>query len=157
MPYVDLLILVVVAVFAGKGFVKGFLNEFLTFLGFVVAVFFGTNLYGPVGTWLAKTLGVGAGLGRFAAFVVVFLGITFGFAMVGSALSKGAKKLDLTGANRALGAGFGGAKGALAIGVILAVIGKGAISPALTAAVKGSFFAPYIQKFFQAALEMLEL
>lgn len=157
MPYIDLVILVVVAIFAGKGYVKGFFNEFLTFLGFVVAIFLSTNLYGPIGTWFSKMLGVGAGLGRFAAFLLIFLLTTFGFASVGIMLSKGAKKLDLTGANRALGAAFGGAKGFLAVGVILAVIVKGAVSPKVAAGVKGSFFAPYAIEFFKKLMDVIQL
>ncbi len=157
MPYIDLLILVIIAVFAGKGFVKGFFNEFLTFMGFIVAFFISTNLYKPVGGLIASLLHISQSFGRFAAYLILFLSIVFAFAVVGRMLSKGAKKLNVSGVNRTLGAVFGGAKGALGIGVILTVLMKGAVSPGLSAAAKNSVLTPFVIRFFDEAMKLFSL
>lgn len=150
MPYVDLIIVVVIIIFAGKGFVKGFFNECLTFFGFIAAFFFATNMYKGFGALIASLLGVSQGMGRFAAFLIIFLIIIFAFAAAGHLLSKGAKKLKVGSVDRTLGAVFGAAKGALLIGVILTLIYKGQ-------APSGSYLAPYITHFFDQAMNLLDL
>jgi membrane protein required for colicin V production len=155
MPYIDILIIVVVAIFAGKGFYKGFFNEFLTFLGFIVAFFIATNVYTAAGIWLASFLKVSAGLGKFAAFLIVFLSIVFAFAALGSALSQGAKKLKVSGTDRTLGALFGAAKGMMAIGVVVTLMLKGSFSPGMASAAKGSFLAPLAVEFFDKAMNLI--
>jgi len=157
MPYIDILIVVVVAIFAGKGFYKGFFNEFFTFLGFIIAFFIATNLYHGLGAWIASLLKISLGLGKFAAFLLVFLAIVFAFTAVGAALSKGAKKLKMSGTNRFLGAVFGGAKGILVVGVLVVVMVKGAFSPGLASAVKSSFLAPFTVEFFGKAMALIDL
>ncbi len=150
MPYVDLIILVVIVIFAGKGFVKGFFNECFTFLGFIAAFFFSSNVYKGFGALLSGLLGVSQGMGRFAAFLIVFLIIIFAFAAAGHLLSKGAKKLHVGGMDRTLGAVFGAAKGALLIGVIITFIFQGKTP-------SGSFLAPFITSFFNQAMNILDL
>lgn len=157
MPYIDILVIVVVAIFAGKGFYKGFFNEFLTFLGFVVAFFIASNLYSPLGNWFASLLKVSQGLGRFAGFLLIFLVIVFAFTALGAALSQGAKKLKVSGTNRLLGGIFGAGKGVLLMGVITVFLVQGAFSPGLSAAVKTSFLAPITVNFFQAAMNVIRL
>jgi membrane protein required for colicin V production len=150
MPYVDLVIVVVILIFSGKGFIKGFFNEFLTFLGFIVAFFFSTNMYKEFGTLISSILGVSQSLSRFVAFLIIFLIIIFAFAAAGHLLSKGAKKLKVGGMDRTLGAVFGAAKGALLIGVILTVLYSGN-------APSGSFLAPFVTHFFDQAMNIIDL
>ena len=150
MPYVDLIIVVVILIFAGKGFVKGFFNECLTFAGFIAAFFLATNTYKGFGALVSSTLGVSQSLGSFAAFLIVFLIIVFAFAAAGHLLSKGAKKLKVGGMNRTLGALFGAAKGTLLVGVILSFIFK-------DAAPSGSFLAPFVTHFFDQAMTLIDL
>ncbi|MCZ7587131.1 MAG: CvpA family protein [Deltaproteobacteria bacterium] len=155
--YVDLFILVVIAIFAIKGFFKGFFVEFFSFLGFFVAFFIATNLYNGLGAWVASILKVSFGLAKFAAFLLVFLAIVFAFAAVGVALSKGAKKLKLSGTNRFLGGVFGAAKGALAVGVMVLVLAKGNIAPGFEAEVKKSTVARVAVAVFDRTMALVDL
>jgi membrane protein required for colicin V production len=155
MPYIDIFILVVVAVFAGKGYFKGFFNEFLTFIGFIIAFFMATNIYKGLGNWIGGLLHISQGLGRFVAFLLIFLVIVFAFTALGSMLSQGAKKLKVTGTNRLLGAVFGAAKGLLSVGVLVTVISRGAFSPGMAAGVKSSFLAPLTVEFFDRAMNLI--
>ncbi|MBZ0270426.1 CvpA family protein [bacterium] len=157
MPYVDILIVIVVGVFAAKGFFKGFFNEALTLVGFIVAFFFATNVYGGLGGFVAGLLGISAGLAKFVAFLAVFLAIVFASAALGSVLSQGAKVLALSGMNRFLGSLFGAAKGFIAVGVIAAVMMEGAISPGLAAVVNSSFLAPIAIDVFDQVMSVINI
>ena len=154
---IDIIILVVVAVFAGKGFYKGFFNEFLTLLGFVLAFVAASKFYGILGDKIQVFLKVSPGLGKFAAYLLIFLPIVFLFAMLGNLLSQGAKKLKVSGTNRLLGGAFGAAKGTMLVGIVVVFILKQGrdIHPGLAASVKGSTLAPYVGEFFNKAMDLI--
>jgi len=156
-PYIDLLIAVVIVIFAGKGFVKGFFVEALTFAGFFVALFVTANLYKPLGAIIADLLSVSASVASVIVFIVLFVLITFAFSFAGRMLTKATKKLKLSGLNRFFGLVFGAAKGAFACGVVLAVMMEKNIIPSLTAKAKASVLAPPLTDFANWLLGVLNL
>jgi membrane protein required for colicin V production len=157
-PYIDLLIVVVLALFAGTGFWKGFFVEALTFVGFFVALFVTLLVYQPLGAMIAGLLKLSHP--RFAqvlCFIILFILITFGFSLVGQMLTKATKKLRLSGLNRAFGAVFGGLKGAFLCGVFLAVIVEKNLFTSLTAHAKDSLLAPLLMKLANWMLDLFHL
>lgn len=157
MPYLDLLIAIAILVFAGKGFVKGFFVEVLTFVGFFVALFVTANLYKPIGEWIASFLSLNPKILSVIAFVALFVLITFAFSFVGNMLTKATKKLKLSGLNRFFGFVFGAAKGAFIGGILLAVILEKGISATIKAQAKDSILAPPLVDFANWLLAVLDI
>lgn len=157
MPYVDLVIAVVIFIFAGKGLVKGFFVEVLTFVGFIVALFIMANFYKELGGWVGSLFSLNAKILSVVVFIVGFILITFAFGLVGNLLTKATKALKLSGLNRAFGGVFGAAKGAFACGIFLAVITEQKLFASLVAKAEGSLLAPYLIKFANELLKLLDL
>jgi len=156
-PYVDLLVAVVILIFAGKGLVKGFFVEALTFLGFIVALFIMANFYKELGNWVGAFFSLNAKILSVVVFIVGFILITFAFGLVGNMLTKATKALKLSGLNRAFGGMFGAAKGAFACGIFLAVITEQKLFASLVAKAQESMLAPYLIEFANGLLKLLDL
>jgi len=153
-PYLDLLIAAAILVFAGKGFVKGFFTEALTFCGFFVALFVTANVYKVLGHLLATMLSFNEKVLSVVAFVLLFVLITFFFSLVGRMLTKATKKLHLGGLNRFFGLLFGAAKGAFVCGILLAVTREH--YPPLAAKVDASAIAPHLASFANWLLQLVQ-
>ncbi|NLH47077.1 MAG: CvpA family protein [Myxococcales bacterium] len=152
MPYIDLLIIVIVLIFAGKGFWKGFFNEALTFVGFFVALFVTAAAYRPLGQMLAGLLNFNPPLSSVIVFVLLFILITFAFGLAGQVLTKATKKLKLSSLNRTFGAVFGGLKGAFICGIFMAVLMEKKLFVSLTGPIQNSALAPYLMGWANAVL-----
>ncbi|MCB1153405.1 MAG: CvpA family protein [Deltaproteobacteria bacterium] len=155
MPYVDLVILIVIGIFVVKGLFRGFFVEALTMAGWVVAFLFAGVLHKTLGDFLADIFRLSDSLGRFLAFGLVFMLITFGSAWVGHMLAKGAKRLNVGSVDRTLGAAFGVLKGLVLSGIVVSFIAKGNFSPSLAAGVKSSLLGNFAMQAFQMALDLI--
>ncbi len=155
MPYLDLLVAAAILVFAGKGFVRGFFIEALTFAGFFVALFVTANLYKVVGSILASVLSSSrVSLWSVVVFVLLFVLTTFLFSLAGQMLTKATKKLNLTGLNRFFGMLFGAAKGAFVCGILLAVVQEH--YPPWAAKIQASAIAPLLASASDKLLNLLQ-
>jgi membrane protein required for colicin V production len=145
-PYlIDLIVLVVIVVFAAKGYFKGFWNEALTFAGFMIALVVAAALYKPLGQFVASLLQFKSSTGvSVVMFILLFIAVSYAFALGGQTLTKVTQKLELSDVNRVLGAGFGGLKGAFICGVILAVLIEKHLLGGLTVHAQKSILTPYL-------------
>ncbi len=73
MNYVDLFILVILAIFVGIGVWRGFLNEIFTFVGFVIAFLIAFLFYSLLGQYIYQELQIPPGLSNLISFIVIFL------------------------------------------------------------------------------------
>ncbi len=108
---------VVVGVFAASmilGAWRGLVREVVAILGWVIAFLAANLLAGPLGPEMPSAIPT-AELRVAAAFVAVFLGALILSSLAGLLLSKLVKAVGLGGADRALGAAFGAARGLLLI------------------------------------------
>jgi membrane protein required for colicin V production len=154
-PYLDLVIAAAILVFAGKGFVKGFFVEALTFGGFFVALFVTANLYTVVAHVVATMLSLKSeNIIKVVVFVLLFVLTTFFFSLVGQMLTKATQKLNLSGLNRFFGFVFGAAKGAFVCGILLAVALEH--YPQWAATIKASVIAPKLALFANKLLDLLK-
>lgn len=113
---IDYLIVGVIAMSAFIGLFRGFFPELISLLSWVVAVWCGWNFSGLVEPFLAGKLNspiLELWLSRAAIFVSVLL---IG-GLVGQLIALLIRKTGLTGTDRALGFGFGLARGAVILGV----------------------------------------
>ena len=145
MPYIiDLIVIVVIVVFAGKGFWKGFWNEALTFAGFLIALVVSIAMYKPLGYFIADIIHFHRVGTSVVVFIFVFIGVSYLFALGGQALTKVTKKLELGELNRVLGAVFGGLQGAFLCGVLLAVLIEKQLFGSLTVHIQHSILTPHL-------------
>jgi membrane protein required for colicin V production len=124
-----------VGVFAASlvvGAWRGLVREVLSILGWVIAFLAANLLAGPLGPSMPQAI-PSPELRIAVAYVAVFAGSLMATALVGLLLSKIVKAAGLGGADRALGAVFGGARGVL---IVLAA----ALLAGLTSAPRQAFW-----------------
>ena len=119
MNWVDLILLVVLAMFGLRGFFRGLFREILSLAGFIIG-FLVAARYGDVAAqYVAQHWKLSPLLLKGSGFVAIFFVIYFGFNLAGWLLHRSEKMLFLKTINRAggiaLGIGKGAALAALAI------------------------------------------
>jgi len=114
------------------GIWRGLVREVVSVLGWVIAFLAANLLAGPLGPEMPQAI-PSAELRVAAAYVAVFVASLILTSLAGLLLSAAVKAVGLGGLDRALGAGFGAARGAL---ILLAV----ALLAGLTSAPKQSFW-----------------
>lgn len=73
MNYIDLSILILFIIFIGIGLWRGFLNEFLTFFGFVISSILSFIFYSALGQKIYEELQIPSGLSNLISFILIFL------------------------------------------------------------------------------------
>ena len=107
----------VIGVFAGSlvvGAWRGLVREVISILGWVIAFLAASLLAGPIGPAMPQAIPTPE-LRVAAAYVAVFIGSLIVTSLVGLLLSKIVNAVGLGGLDRALGAGFGAARGLLIV------------------------------------------
>ena len=88
MNYVDLAVLVILAIFIGIGIWRGFLNEILTFVGFILAFLLAFLFYSFVGQQIYHEFQIPSGLSNLASFIVIFLFLQIFWSFAAAAIYK---------------------------------------------------------------------
>lgn len=114
MAWLDYVVIGVFAVSMVLGAWRGLVREVVAILGWVIAFLAANLLAGPLGPEMPSAIPT-AELRVAAAFVAVFVGALILSSLAGLLLSKLVKAVGLGGADRALGAAFGAARGLLLI------------------------------------------
>jgi len=116
----DLIALVVLAVSAGVGLIRGFVRETVTIVAFVaaaLAAIFGLRFVGPI----ARDAIDPPWLGSIVAMLVVFLAVYVLVRVAAGALTKGVRQSSLGSVDRAAGFGVGLVRGLVVLGVFYLV------------------------------------
>ena len=140
MNQVDALLLVLLAPFAIRGWWRGFCRESFGLAGVIGGALVAAACYAP----LAEAL-VARGLLPLlaavpAAVAAIFLGVSLAASLAGAVADRVVRAILLGGANRLAGLVFGTLKGAAALGFLLLVCDRAAVSPALAAQIGASRF-----------------
>jgi membrane protein required for colicin V production len=145
MNWLDIVLVILIAGSVVLSFRKGFSRELIELVSVVVALFCGLWFYGSAGAFLLPYVS-SKEIAYFCGFVLVFVGVLIGGAIIGHLFGRLVKVAGLSMFDRILGAGFGAVRGLLlAVAVIVAIVafmpGSGDAPPR---AVVHSRFAPYV-------------
>lgn len=107
MTTLDWIIVIIVGVGAATGFMKGFFKLLASTVGLVAGLLVARALFSAVGAKLSVEVGTSATFGQILAFILIWLVVPVGIAIIASILTKVADAVSLGFVNRWLGAGLG--------------------------------------------------
>ena len=147
MNFLDIIIIVIVAIFSLAGLWFGLFHTAGSLFGTVVGAYIASRYYETLAQWLVHTTGWGENLSRVIVFIGIFfvisraIGVAFWlFGKVAGLILPIPFKKAL---NRFLGMIFGFFEGLLTIGIALYFIDKFPLSGSIMGAIGSSSFAPY--------------
>ncbi|UOD34295.1 CvpA family protein [Deferribacteraceae bacterium V6Fe1] len=121
MEITDIVLLIIIGVFAVKGLLKGLISEVFGILGLILGYVVSFQIYMPIAKFL-KNVGVSDKVSGALGFVLAFLMIYILLLVVGKLLAKFFKVIKLGWADRTFGAIFGALKSAVILSIILSVV-----------------------------------
>jgi len=140
--WLDILLLVLLAVFVFEGIRQGFTRVAIGLVATVVGLFLASWFYGVAGSFLIPYVS-SKSISNIAGFLMAFVGVQFAGALLGWLLSRIFKWTGLSWLDRTLGAGLGAVKAGL-IGIILVMILLAFPIRQVPASVAGSTLAPHL-------------
>jgi membrane protein required for colicin V production len=143
MNWLDVILLLILAVSVFTSFRKGFSREVISLVAVVLALVLGIWFYGTAGAYLVPYLS-SRSAANFGGFLLVFCGVLLIGGLVSFIVGKFLKVTGLSIFDHALGAGFGAIRGiVISIALIMAII---AFSPGgqTPGSVVRSRIAPYV-------------
>lgn len=132
MSWLDYAVIGVLAVSIAVGVIRGLVREVISILGWVIAFLAASLFGGPLGGVMPQAIPTPE-LRVAAAYGVVFVVSLIAVSLLGLLLSKAVHAVGLGGLDRALGAGFGAARGLL-------VVVAGALLAGLTSAPRQDYW-----------------
>lgn len=117
----DILILIVLGIFAFKGLINGLILEVLSLLGLALGFLVSYKYYYYIAS-LLKGFGVSEDYSIYISYVLTFLAVYIAVLIVAKILSKFLKLIRLGWINRTGGFVFGILKGGVLIGVLLTLV-----------------------------------
>lgn len=117
----DIIVLLIVAVAAVGGFMRGFVQELLSLLAWGVTILAIHNLHTPLYDWLLPMIGNAAGAGTLA-FALLLLIPYAAMKLIAGRLGGKARTSLLGPIDRVLGFGFGAIKGAIVVTCAFAIL-----------------------------------
>ena len=122
MNTIDIVILCILGIGLVQGFWKGFIKQLASLLGLVVGLLAAKALYASLAEKLYTTVTDSMSVAQGLAFVLIWLAVPIGFAIVASLLTKAMEAVALGGINRLLGAGLGLLKCALLVSLLIGIV-----------------------------------
>ncbi len=120
--WIDLAIIVVVAVSIVISLIRGFVREAISLATWILAIWIGLNYYGTVAEYLTRYIqheNVRTGV----AFFILFVATLIIGAVINFVISQLVRKTGLSGTDRLIGMVFGFARGALVVSLLILVAG----------------------------------
>lgn len=118
----DLALLALLAFFALRGMVRGFVREIMGIAGVVAAIFLAVAAYRPLAAFLRRVSALDAGWWDGVALASLALLVFCLFLYLGSVLARVIHGGPFSGLDRLLGAAFGGIKGLLLAYLLLNIL-----------------------------------
>lgn len=122
MDTLDWIIVTVIGIGSMSGFVKGAIRQVASIVGLFVGLLVARALFVAVGDRMGEALGTSVTLARILAFALIGILVPVGFLLVASLLTRIVNGLQLGCINRFLGAGLGGVKYMLLLGILFRFI-----------------------------------
>jgi len=126
MIWVDIAILIIIAISAVISLVRGFVRESLSLLGWIAAVAAGLYFSSPVSVWFEPYIETPS-LRAISAFVALFLVTLIAVAIVNFFVVKLVKITGLSGTDRMVGVIFGVVRGCVVVAVLVMLAGLTAL------------------------------
>jgi membrane protein required for colicin V production len=146
--WVDLTIIIVLALFGLRGFFRGFFREVFSLAGLILG-FIAAGVYEPrLSAIIAEFWQVSPLVTKAAGFIAIFFAVYFLFNLIGWLLHRSDKLLFLKALNRTAGVAIGTGKGAAVAALTVFFLGS---STLLSAPVRENFATSY----FAAPLSQL--
>lgn len=124
MSLVDILILVILALFLLKGAIRGLLKEVCSLLGLILGGAFAFTFHLPLAQHLQDSFDLPARLSVWGAFLGIFILVVAIFAVLGFLLNRFVKLILLGGLNRLTGALFGLLQGVVILAMVILALGS---------------------------------
>lgn len=122
MATIDIIILAMIGVGVIMGLLKGFVKQMASIVGLIAGLLVARALFGIVAERLAPALGTSTTVAQVLAFVLIWVAVPLGFALVASLLTKALDAVRLGWLNRWLGSGLGALKYMILIGLAIHVM-----------------------------------
>jgi len=153
----DIVITVVVGLFVFKGLVKGFIREFLGFVGFIIAFLLGTNSMENGANILLSVISIPYPLAQIVSYFIIFMIVLFFIRFIAKSITKLMKETSLGWLNRAGGAAFGFIFGVLLLSIIIAFLNMPVISERLNLEDKWNsmMFYPFVEQFAPETYDLI--
>lgn len=161
MPFIiDILVIVVIVVFAAKGYRAGLFQEALTFVGVFIALVITAAVFRPLGELVHRVIGFNPYGSAIVCGILIFILIMYLFALGAHSLTRMANKIKADSANHLGGLAFGVFKGAFISGVIcLLLCGNREVNilGSLAGHIDNSHIAPLLMRFANGFLGLFGL
>jgi len=152
---VDLILLLLLSLFAVRGYFKGLFLEVFSILGIIVGILVAVRYNGPASIFIQDYWKISPIILKGIAFVAIFFVVYFVLNLVGWLLQRSARYLFLGGFNRVGGVVFGTGKGAAFLALILFLVGSSSFIPQhIRQHVDDSYLVPPLNRIGQELVEL---
>ncbi len=154
MNYIDYILLGVIAFFAIKGLIRGFINEAFSLVGLLVSLLLATRLMSDAARWLKQFIDIPPALSTILGFLLVFVAVQLAILVLNHVLQKIVKLAFMGWIDKLAGSCIGFLKGATVASLLTILLTLIPMSNELLPAQKESKligptrgFAPYVFNF----------
>jgi membrane protein required for colicin V production len=153
MNSIDIIVCIILLVFAVRGVTKGFVHELFSLIIIVSGLTLAVVFYRPFSS-VVRIFVENDDLASILSFIALFVGATLVLVVIRNALSGLVESLNITDVNAVLGLLVGVSKGALLCGFFLVFFtDRRALN--LHRVIEDSFLFPYLKRFLLAILSLL--
>lgn len=149
MNWLDIVLIVVLALFILSGLIQGFIRTALALAGLIVGIFLAGRYYVAFGNWLPIA---NTNIANIVAFAIIFIAVMVAAVLLAFFLRKIISLIMLGWADKLLGALFGLVLGALFCGAVLTLLTR---FLTIEATVGGSWIATMLLDRFPVVLALL--
>lgn len=122
MNYLDIIIAILLILFAIGGYRNGIIREAFSLVAFAIGIYGAIKLSDIVGKWLGNIINVSPDWMSVISFIIVFIALAFVITWLGSMVANLIESLNLGFVDKIGGAVFGVAKGFLLVGVCILLL-----------------------------------
>lgn len=149
MNWLDIIIIIVLALFILSGLIQGFIRTALALAGLIVGIFLAGRYYVTFGNWLPIA---NTNIANIVAFAIIFIAVMVAAVLLAFFLRRIISLIMLGWADKLLGALFGLVLGALFCGAVLTLLTR---FLTIEATVGGSWIATMLLDRFPVVLALL--